>query len=449
MMRIKEQIFRNLLLYALLLFATGVYAQESCGLEYCVETALKNSLQLKSDNNTLAKYKASVGQVRSELLPRVNAVGTYQYSFDIQTQMIPAEMFGGLSGTYKEARLGVNQNKSGNLQASQTLYNAPLLISLKIAKATVNLECLQIQGTKEDLIYNVSATYYNIQSILKQEQLVENNLRSMNSLVEITDRLYKSGLATATDANRLTVSRDNTSANLRKLRNNKEKMYNLLKILMNIPIDSNIQIKEFQENKSSLVEPFLPVSNPMLKTNYLQVAQGKQIAEMQLKSIKSSYLPSLSFSGSYGYSAFYNNANPMKNLNDKWYKSSYIGVQLNIPVFDGFSKKYQIHQKKAEIKNYEIQGEQTLQQNSKEMADAYADLKSNYTSLDIQKRSLELAQKVSDDINNQYKSGLVKMSEVINSQIELVTAQNNYVDALISIKQAELNLSKAAGTLMK
>lgn len=448
-MRIKEQIFRNLLLYALLLFATGVYAQESCGLEYCVETALKNSLQLKSDNNTLAKYKASVGQVRSELLPRVNAVGTYQYSFDIQTQMIPAEMFGGLSGTYKEARLGVNQNKSGNLQASQTLYNAPLLISLKIAKATVNLECLQIQGTKEDLIYNVSATYYNIQSILKQEQLVENNLRSMNSLVEITDRLYKSGLATATDANRLTVSRDNTSANLRKLRNNKEKMYNLLKILMNIPIDSNIQIKEFQENKSSLVEPFLPVSNPMLKTNYLQVAQGKQIAEMQLKSIKSSYLPSLSFSGSYGYSAFYNNANPMKNLNDKWYKSSYIGVQLNIPVFDGFSKKYQIHQKKAEIKNYEIQGEQILQQNSKEMADAYADLKSNYTSLDTQKRSLELAQKVSDDINNQYKSGLVKMSEVINSQIELVTAQNNYVDALISIKQAELNLSKAAGTLMK
>ena len=449
MMRIKEQIFRNLLLYALLLFATGVYAQESCGLEYCVETALKNSLQLKSDNNTLAKYKASVGQVRSELLPRVNAVGTYQYSFDIQTQMIPAEMFGGLSGTYKEARLGVNQNKSESLQASQTLYNAPLLISLKIAKATVNLECLQIQGTKEDLIYNVSATYYNIQSILKQEQLVENNLRSMNSLVEITDRLYKSGLATATDANRLTVSRDNTSANLRKLRNNKEKMYNLLKILMNIPIDSDILIKEFQENKSSLVEPFLPVSNPMLKTNYLQVAQGKQIAEMQLKSIKSSYLPSLSFSGSYGYSAFYNNANPMKNLNDKWYKSSYIGVQLNIPVFDGFSKKYQIHQKKAEIKNYEIQGEQILQQNSKEMADAYADLKSNYTSLDTQKRSLELAQKVSDDINNQYKSGLVKMSEVINSQIELVTAQNNYVDALISIKQAELNLSKAAGTLMK
>lgn len=448
-MRIKEQIFRNLLLYALLLFATGVYAQESCDLKYCIETALKNSLQLKSDYNTLAKYKASVGQVRSELLPRVNAVGTYQYSFDIQTQMIPAEMFGGLSGTYKEARLGVNQNKSGNLQASQTLYNAPLLISLKIAKATVNLECLQIQGTKEDLIYNVSATYYNIQSILKQEQLVENNLRSMNSLVEITDRLYKSGLATATDANRLTVSRDNTSANLRKLRNNKEKMYNLLKILMNIPIDSNIQIKEFQENKSSLVEPFLPVSNPMLKTNYLQVAQGKQIAEMQLKSIKSSYLPSLSFSGSYGYSAFYNNANPMKNLNDKWYKSSYIGVQLNIPVFDGFSKKYQIHQKKAEIKNYEIQGEQILQQNSKEMADAYADLKSNYTSLDTQKRSLELAQKVSDDINNQYKSGLVKMSEVINSQIELVTAQNNYVDALISIKQAELNLSKAAGTLMK
>ena len=83
------------------------------------------------------------------------------------------------------------------------------------------------------------------------------------------------------------------------------------------------------------------------------------------------------------------------------------------------------------------------------VADAFADIKNNFITYKNQLRNFSLAEKVMKDINQQYKSGLVKMSDVINANTDLQTAQNNFVTALINIKQAELNLKKAQGNLLK
>ena len=138
-----------------------------------------------------------------------------------------------------------------------------------------------------------------------------------------------------------------------------------------------------------------------------------------------------------------------KNINNKFYPSSSIGLSLKVPIFDGFSVKYQAKQKDFEIKKFQVQAEQILQQNNKDVADAFADIKSNFITYQSQQRNLALAEKVMKDINQQYKSGLVKVSDVINSNTDLQTAQNNFVTALINIKQAELNLKKAQGNLLK
>ena len=52
------------------------------------------------------------------------------------------------------------------------------------------------------------------------------------------------------------------------------------------------------------------------------------------------------------------------------------------------------------------------------------------------------------DIDSQYKSGLVKVSDFINTNSDLQAAQTNFVNALINIKQAELSLKKAQGILL-
>jgi outer membrane protein TolC len=424
-------------------------AQAPYTLQQCVEIALKNSLQLKADGYDLEKTKASIGQAYSGLLPSINASGSYQYQFKVPVQLVPGDLFGGTPGTYQAVQFSVPQTKSATVELNQTLFNASTFIALKAAKVAVNLNQLQIQSSKEDLIYNVSATYYNIQTIIKQQGLIQSNLDQTEALLQVTTDQYSAGLATQTDVERLTVSRDNTKASLQNTVNSLEKQYNLLKLLMNLPLVDNILVVNEEYDEANLAILDVTDFDAFRKTNYQQIQENKRVTDLQRRNIRAGYLPTLSLTGSYGYSGYYSNADPLKNLNDKWYPSSSINLRLSIPIFDGFNRKYQIQQKAIEIRKYDVQAEQTQQQNSRELADAYADLKSNFITVQSQKRNLALAQKVLDDVNIQYKSGLVKITDVINSQTELQSAQNNYINALINVKQAELNLKKAQGTLMQ
>ena len=416
-------------------------------LQQCIDTALQKSLQLKSDNYDLAKTRAGIGEAYSSLLPSVNASGSYQYYFKLQKQLIPTDVFGGSAGKYQAVSLSTPQSKSLGLRMDQTLFNASSLIALKAAKVAVGLNELQIQSSKEDLVYNVSATWYNIQSIIKQQALARQNLANDEALLTVTSDQFKAGLATQTDLDRLTVRRDNTKATVQNTSNNLDKQYNLLKLLMNVPLETDLTViqDDYDEEGAPANRQDADLTQ---KTNYRQVLENKKVAGLQRQNIKAGYLPSLSLGANYGLAGYNSNADPFHNLNSSWYPSSYVNLSLSIPIFDGFRKKYQIRQQEITIRKYDVQAEQTMQQNRKDVADAYADLQSNYITLQSQKRNLALAQKVLADIDSQYKSGLVKLTDAINSRSELETAQNNYITALINIKQAELNLKKANGTLL-
>lgn len=445
-----------LFLVAIVAALTGS-AQQPSTLQDCIDTALKNSLQLKSDNYDLAKTQAGIGEAYSSLLPSVNASGSYQYYFKLQKQLIPTDVFGGQSSQsgqsgqsgakYSAVSLSTPQSKSLGLQLNQTLFNASSLIALKAAKVAVLVNELQIRSSKEDLVYNVSAAFYNIQSLIKQQALVKENLATDEALLKVTTDQFHAGLATQTDLDRLTVQRDNTKATLQNTANSLEKQYNLLKLLMNVPLETNITMTpvDYDDAASPATRQTADLT---MKTNYKQILENKAIADLQRRNIKAGYLPTLSLGANYGLSGYNSTADPLKNINDKWYPSSYVSLNLSIPIFDGFRKKYQVKQQEITVRKYDVQAEQTLQQNKKDLADAYADLESNYLTLQSQRRNLALAQKVLADINTQYSSGLVKLTDAINSQSELETAQNNYLNALINIRQAELNLKKANGTLL-
>jgi outer membrane protein len=449
-MKSKNKLILSLIL-AFCFVGVGISAaaQQTLTLQDCIDKALGQSLQLKADNYDMDKTNAGIKQAYSALLPSISGSASYQYAFQVNASVIPAETFGGQAGTYSAAKLGVPQTKSGSISLNQNLYNASAMIGLKAAKVLVNLNKMQIESSKEDLVYNVSATYYNIQAIIKQTELTASTLASTEALLQIIQDQFKAGLATETDVDRLTVTRDNTKASLQSLDNSKEKYYNLLKLLMNVALTENITVQSFTGNEANAALLQFPVFSPTTKVNYLQVMENIKVASLQKQNIKAGLKPTLSLNASYGLSGYNDNANPFKNINSKFYPSSSVGLSLKVPIFDGFNVKYQAKQKDFEIKKYQVQAEQILQQNNKDVADAYADIKSNFITYQNQQRNLTLAEKVMKDINHQYKSGLVKVSDVINSNTDLQTAQNNFVTALINIKQAELNLKKAQGNLLK
>ncbi|MCF6132526.1 TolC family protein [Flavobacterium wongokense] len=438
----------NVLLWlALLGLAQTPLMAQTMSLQQCLDKALNQNLQLKANGYDLEKSKAGVKEAYGAFLPTVTATTNYEYQFDMTTTALPAEVFGGTPGTYNVVELGVPQSKSTITQLEQKIISPASVLAIKASKAKVKLDMLEIRSSKEELVYNVSVTYYNIQSLQKQIQLNTETLKSTETLLAISESQLKSGLVTQTDVDRLTVSRDNSKAGIDSLKNSLEKYYNLLKTFMYMPLTDVVEVFPFDAeliDAASLVEPTV---DPKNRTDFMQIQESITIANLQRKSIKSINYPTLSFTAKQGYTGSYTNADPFKNINDKFYPVSSIGFKLKVTVFDGVTRN-QVRQKEFEIKKYQVQGEQVVQQINREVADAFADLKSNYITYQNQTRNLTLAQKVMNDVDKQYKNGISKLSDVLNSRTELLTAQNAYTVSIINIKQAELNLRKAQGKLI-
>jgi OMF family outer membrane factor len=81
---------------------------------------------------------------------------------------MPASIFGGPAGTFKETQFGVPHNINANLQLTMPLYNPQVFGAMQSSKIAVELSGLQLQKTEEQIYFDISNLYYNGQLLLRQ-----------------------------------------------------------------------------------------------------------------------------------------------------------------------------------------------------------------------------------------------------------------------------------------
>lgn len=431
-----------------MLLATNV-AGQSLTMEQCVEKALESNLQVKTSENGRLQAEQQISEVRSGLFPTISAGGSYQYYFNVPVQIIPAELFGGTEGQYIAGALQVPQTLSGNIQATQTIFNSSVLIGLKAAKVGRQAAQLQVRQTKEEVVYNVSATYYNILTIYKQQSLLQSNLESVEKLIGTTRILYENDVAQKTDVNRLETNRKSLLTQLENTRVTENQLLNTLKIFTGTPIADSIAVDTSVQAQNSYPLPYQGDSTSYRNRSDYQLLDVQRTAQLlERENIRAAAIPTLSATGSLAYYGYNNEFAPFKQINDKFYPASYIGLNLNIPIFEGGKRTAQAKYKTLELRNTELQLQLQRENISAEIDNAIKKFSSNVSQIRTQEENLALAGQSYRDVQLQYQEGIAGISDVLSANDELQRVQNEYLSALVNIRIAALELEKAYGVLL-
>src|SRR5690606_883792 len=124
-----------------------------------------------------------------------------------------------------------------------------------------------------------------------------------------------------------------------------------------------------------------------------------------------------------------------------------VGVQLNIPIFDGFQKRSQVRQAELEIKKVE-QDMQKLEKNTAvETRNAISQLENSLQAIQAQEQNVALAQEVFDTSNQLYKEGISPLTDLLESEVALREAQTNLNNERLKYQLAQLNYLRAAGEI--
>lgn len=418
-------------------FITG--NAQSWTLQQCIDTAQVNNKNLQMSRNNMEIGVERQKEAKANLIPKINLNADYKYFADLPYQLMPQSAFGGPEGTYKEVQMGVPHNMGANIQLVMPLYNSQVYGAIQATKIASELNNLQYKKTEEQVFFEISNLYYNAQILMHQKAFIESNLVNTDKLLENLRLLHSQQMIKNSDVSKVELQKEQLNTQLQYVENNFAQVLNALKFSMGIPIQQNIEVEPEIRNKS-LVE----YSNSIPLDLQITYSQNKLLSS-ELSTLKKSRLPSVSLFGSYGQTGFGYNEKPNDFLN--FYPTSFAGLQLSVPLFNGTVTKRKINQKKLEIQNSSLQIDLATEQNQMLIENATRLRQVNQQTIDNTQNQIDLATTVYNEMVLQQKEGIATLTDVLLADNAVREAQTSHLTAIIEFLKADLELKKLSGNI--
>ena len=431
-----------LVIFTSLCVLVPVKAQDVLTLEECLRLGIENNLSLESSRNEIRKGEHTLSENRAKLLPQINAVAGFNDNFNPPVSVTDGSAYGNPYNVTKT----LQYNASAGIQLQMPLYNQTVYTAVDIARTMNELNRLSYEKAREDLILQISKMYYLSQNTAEQIALIKENISRLNELSSITQAFYDNGMAMEVDVKRVNINLENQRVQYDNAQSMLTQQLNLLKYVIDYPADKEIALTPVDtENTTS-------VSLTGLDNNQyeLQLLQSKQkLVEQQRKMIGQGYIPSLSLTGSWMYSAYTDKAKNWfhSGPSNHWYNSSGIGLTLRIPIFDGLDKRAKMKKAKIEIENAKLSYENALKNMQTQYLNATNELMNSQRNFRKQKDNYLLAEDVYQVTTDRYREGIASMTEVLQDEMRMSEAQNNYINAHYNYQVANLSLLKLTGQL--
>ncbi len=433
----------------LFLLGSLVAHAQSFSLKQAVDYAITHQVQVKNSQLDLQNASAKINEIKAIGLPQVNGSVALTNNFILQRVFIPAKIFNpaAADGELIAAKFGVENSGFANVTMSQLVFDGTYLLGLKASSVYKDLAVKSVTQSKQQVAENVTKAYYGILVNEKRLGLLALNLARLDTLLKETRALNKQGFVEKIDVQRLDVQANNLRTELENVVRLQELSTSLLKFQMSYPMEEPIRLSETLDQVELSTFNLNPKGEFAYanRIEYSILQTQENLAELDYKSIKAGYLPRLLLNANYGYNA---GANAFGDLMTKqWFDNSAITVSLQIPIFDGYAKKYKAIQSQNNLQK--VRQSYDLLKSSIDMQRSQANitLKNALESMKEQKANLDLANEISRVTRVKYQNGVGSNLEVLNAESSIKESQANYFTALYNALIAKVEVEKANGTL--
>ena len=330
----------------------------------------------------------------------------------------------------------------------QLLFEPQVFVGLEARKALLQSGDLQIKVAEDKVREAVYQSYYAALIGEKQLIFVQESLKRLEKLSHDMDIMYQNGFAEKLDIDKATVSLNNTKAVENQLKNGIAIGYAVLKMTLGLTQSDTLVLKDTltpaQIKEGILEESFSYEDRNEIKLlNKAKQLQGYDIRRHQL-----SYFPTVAAFYQFQKTGQRNSAST--NANNKpwfWYNTNQVGISVNIPIFDGFQKKYKIQQARLNLEKVENTLDQAQKGIDLEKTVAKNTLVNAILTMDVQEDNMKLAEKVYNAEKKKYEVGTGSSFSILRSDTDLQQAQSNYFKALYDAIVAKVSYLKALGKL--
>ncbi len=445
---------KKIIFSAFLLFTTSFFtvAQQSGStttltLQQAIEYAYTHQSAYLSAVLDEQISAARVKEIVGIGLPQVSGSFDVKDFVEIPTSFIPAEFFGGKSGEFIPVKFGTRYQAAAGISASQLVFDPTYLIGVKATKGLRELASKNTQRTKVETAVTVSKAYYNVLVSRERMQLLDANMIRVKKLKDDTQALFDNGFVEKIDLDRIVLAYNNLTSEHENVSRLLVLGEYLLKYQIGMDIYSGLNLADTL-NDEVVQNLTVPAEKPDVtkRIEYSLMQTNKDLQGLNVKRYKAGYIPSL-----FAYGTVSANASRSKfdifDTGQRWYPIGIIGGTLQWNLFDGFQREKKMKQASLELKKAELGLQNTANALAMEAESGRTNLMNAISSLNAQKKNLELANDVVRISKIKYDQGVGSNLEVINAETSMKESMTNYYNALYDALIAKVDLDKAMGNI--
>ena len=443
----KTQILK--LVVILLVFTSGinVMAQKAISLEEAIALASQGNKALKIQNLEELRVKQAVKQAKSAWLPNVAFNGNISRYFDRQVIFLPGS-FAGTDKDVQEVRVGGLYQYNSAVTFNQTLFSMKSNQEVKASLLEEKIEKEKTGDLVSRLIHEVTKTYYQV--LLTQNQLVllEKSLQRNEKALKDAKSLFLQGKGLKNDTLRSFINVENLKTSIAYQLSTIEIAKTQLKQLIGVNEKEDLALVDslsLNDDSDELNVFDDEISVEDLKRHDLEIQKlAIELEERRLATVKAIQSPEISFMGQYQLQS---QSDEEKLKNQTWHNTSFIGVNISIPIFSGGKMNSKVKQSQLKLEQEKIKKEDLYDYVKLELATILNNWNNAKLLYETQKRTVEAAE-VNYAMNNQrYSNGIGSKLEVVDAELALTSSQVTYLQAIYNLKMSKIELQRALGQL--
>jgi outer membrane protein len=428
---------------------TGQAQSKQWTLEECVRYALENNITVKLSELDVKNAEIDKRGALGNYLPAVNGTASHSWNIGLNQDVTTGIL---RNQTTQYSSVGIN----AGVDIYKGLQNQNTMRKAKLSIIASHYQLLKMQ---EDISLNVASAFLQILSNkedlkVKKEQLLIDEKRYARSEEMVNagtiprGDLFDLKATVATDKQNIAVSENNL-------------------LISKLSLAQLLQLKEFADfdvvddtnvadENNILAQSPIEIYNKAKETRTeLKLAQTNlEIAEKNVSIAKGAYQPTLS--GFYGFNtrASYSDqvrldasGNPytvgpdpiFQQFSDN--KGHNFGLQLNVPIFNGFSVKNNVERNKVSLEKSKIDLEQKSLDLQRNVYTAFTDARGALNTYESSTVTLEARQQAYNYAKEKYDVGLMNSFDFTQAQTLLTNAQSDVIrtkyDYMFKIKILE------------
>lgn len=333
---------------------------------------------------------------------------------------------------------------NAGLKLTQPLFNGRIGAALRAARLFGEWTEASIRAATETVQRETIRAYY--QAVLSERLLDVNQtaLETAERQLDDARARQRQGMASNYDELRAQVEVSNFRAQVLQARNDKDLAFTALYRLMGASPESAAELVDDIPLVPESIDFAVAARTALERRADLVVAEyALRLQRESVAAAQGRYWPEVS-----GYvSQTWANPDPHESAREEWGDEWQVGVQLNLPLFDGFDRRGALLQERAKLRQLEIALQDAEERALSEIRQGVLSLKTAAEFAHSQSQNLATAAEALRLVEAGLKAGQNAPVEVMDARQALTRAAANYYQSLFAHAMARVSLQQALGLM--